>query len=217
MLGANSNDSNTVVITSTGTKGFLTWMKHYLPDMYAYVSPRLVSVVQSQGLSGFGSLGCPQNRRLGRLGRLGQDDSSNTYDSISNSILTAQTSDLLSVANPADTLDISSIANVNIPSVDAASAASSAAPTNAITSAINSLVGAYNATAITNANISANNTLLQTNLARAQQGLPPLTTAVNPSTGLLSTIGTSLGSSGILIIGIIILAVAMGGKKSSAT
>jgi hypothetical protein len=91
---------------------------------------------------------------------------------------------------------------------DAASVASTAPTSNSLASAIQGIAAAVGVGTIAAAQVSANNTLLQTNLARAQQGLPPLTATTSAS-------GVSIGNSGtLLLLGAGLLAVLFLSKKS---
>lgn len=193
----------TAIITSTGAKGLLQWIKATQPEFYAYLSPRLIQA--AKGLSGLRGLDCLPPMKMGSMG----DAYSNAYFYSSYASMAppiTSTSDL-NMSNPGfQDLTIA-------PSTtDAATAATSAPASPGLAQAIGAIAQGYSSATLTAAQVSANNTLLQTNLQRAQQGLPPLSMAT-ASTGL-----TSLTSnSGLLLLGLAAaVALAMGSKKSSS-
>src|SRR5271170_2989635 len=186
----------TTIITSSGTKGLLQWLKAEQPGFYAYLSPQLIAAAKAKGMSG---MNCLPPSGMGRMG-----DAYGNYASY--------------VSTPALTTSVDAGANPGFsdltiaPSTTDALSASSSAPTSAaLATTISALANGYSSATLTAAQVSANNTLLQTNLLRAQQGLPPLT-ASTLSTGL-----TSLTSnSGILLLGVAAAALLlMGGKKAA--
>lgn len=187
---------STPIITAKGTKGLLQWIKASQPDFYAYLSPKLIAQAAQKKLSGFG---CMPPHQLGRMG--------DAYASYS-SYISAPTNFTTSI----DTGPVPSDLSISSGTTDAASAASSSPTSSALATTIAALANGYSSATLTAAQVSANNTLLQTNLARAQQGLPPLT-ATSLATGM-----TSLTSnSGLLLLGVAVAAAFMlSQKKSSA-
>lgn len=182
----------TTIISSSGTKGLLQWLKAEQPDFYAYLSPQLIALAKAKGMSG---LGCGMPRAMGRLG-----DSYGTYASY----VSAPSVD--AGANPGF-----SDLTIAPSTTDALSASSSSPTSSALATTISALASGYSSATLTAAQVSANNTLLQTNLARAQQGLPPLT-ATSLATG-----GISLTSnSGLLLLGVAAAALLMMTSKKSA-
>lgn len=181
----------TDIITAKGTKGFLQWLKTAQPDFYAYLSPQLVAMAKQSTLQG---LNC-----MPKMSGLGDYSNYASYSSPSVSIDAG--------ANPGfNDLTIASGTS------DAASAASSGPTSAGLAATIAALANGYSAVTLTGAQISANNTLLQTNLARAQQGLPPLTMGAG---GTLSVAGSS--NTMLLLLGVgVVAALALGGKKTPA-
>jgi hypothetical protein len=182
----------TTIITSSGTKGLLQWLKAEQPNFYAYLSPKLIAAAKAKGMSG---LNCMPPARMSGLG-----DSYGNYAQY----VSAPSIDVGSNPGFSD-LTIA-------PSTTDAVSASSSAPTSAaLATTISALANGYSSATLTAAQVSANNTLLQTNLARAQQGLPPLT-ATSLATG-----GISLTSnSGLLLIGVAAAALLLMSSKKTA-
>ena len=188
----------TTIITSSGTKGLLQWLKAEQPDFYAYLSPKLIA--KAKGMSG---LDCMPPSRMGRLG-----DTYGTYAAygVTSSPATISAGGVYTGSNPGF-----SDLTIAPSTTDALSASSSAPTSSALATTISALASGYSSATLTAAQVSANNTLLQTNLARAQQGLPPLT-ATSLATG-----GISLTSnSGLLLLGVAAAALLlMSGKKAA--
>ncbi len=184
----------TTIVTSTGTKGLLQWLKSEQPDFYAYLSPQLLAMAQTPSPRAMSGFGCPQGMR-------GFADGYSSY---------------ATGATP----DVSIDAGVNpgftdltvTPATSDAVAASSSAPTStALATTISALANGYSSATLTAAQLSANNTLLQTNLQRAQSGLPPLTMSQAAGGGIGLT-----SNSGLLLLGVaVIAAFALGGKKTA--
>jgi hypothetical protein len=186
----------TDIITAKGTKGLLQWLKTAQPDFYAYLSPQLVAIAKQATLKG---LNCMPMQGLGRMSD-GYSSYVTQYASSS-----APSSSIDAGVNPGfNDLVIAP------QTTDAVSAASSTNTSQALANTISALANGYTAVTLTGAQVSANNTLLQTNLQRAQQGLPPLT---------MQTAGgvTSLTSnSGLLLVGVAVVAALMLGKGKSS-
>ena len=188
---------STTIITSSGTKGLLQWIKASNPGFYNYLSPKLIAT--AKGMAG---LDCMPRGGMGRLG-----DAYSSYASYAGvPAPTIISSTVDAGANPGF-----SDLTIAPSTTDALSASSSAPTSSALATTISALANGYSSATLTAAQVSANNTLLQTNLLRAQQGLPPLT-ASTLSTGL-----TSLTSnSGLLLLGVAAAAALMLGSKKSA-
>lgn len=184
------------VITSKGTKGFLTWLKNAQPHVYAAVNKPVIAQARKTAASNAmsGLLNCIPYPKTG-LG-----DLYSSYYTSSSSPLTADSG----------TLSAPSELNIQSGTTDSATAATQNNMGAGLASLIAGIAGAVNTTTLTQAQISANNTLLQANLLRAQQGLPPLTSAVNASG--ITTLSSSMLPI-LLIGGAAILAVSMGKQK----
>jgi hypothetical protein len=217
--------ATTGVIASTGTKGLLTWIQGAMPNFYKGLSPALITRQKSLNAGKtMGRMGCAPSKlsalyggsfshRAG-MGAMGDYGSYVTYlapvnytaPSVGDSILSSS-----GVSNPGNS-DLTIAPSTTTTS--AASVASSAPTSSALATTIASLASAVSTGTLAAAEVSANNTLLQTNLARAQQGLAPLT-ATTASNGMIS-LGTS-STTTVLLIGAALLAVVMmGGSKKTA-
>jgi hypothetical protein len=174
-------------VSAKGTKGLLQWLKASQPDFYAYLSPKLIAYAKGQTLQG---LSCMPPSKMGRMGDL----YSSYTSSYSSSATPSYTSSLTPFSTPV-TATAPSDLNIASASSDAATIASTSPTSNSLASAISAIANGYSSATLTAAQISANNTLLQTNLARAQQGLPPLTAAGITGSGLTS-------NSGLLLLGV---------------
>lgn len=225
MTTPNMTPAATGVITSTGTKGLLTWIQQTMPNFYKGLSPTLIARQKSTNTTKLlGRMGCPPASRLAALyggsfdarrgmGAMGDYGSYVTYlapagytaPSVGDSILSSS-----GVTNPGNSdLAISPTSTTS----SAVTVASSAPTSSALATTISSLASAVSTGTLAAAEVSANNTLLQTNLARAQQGLAPLT-ATTGANGMIS-LGTS-SSTTVLLIGAAVVALVMfGGKKSA--
>lgn len=228
MTTSNMTPAATGVITATGTKGLLTWIQQAMPNFYKALSPTLIvrqKNINTAKTSGVGRIGCAPSKlsalyagssfahRAG-MGAMGDYGSYVTYlapvgytaPSVGDSILSSS-----GITNPGN-------ADLNVAptstTTSAASVASSSPTSSALATTISSLASAVSTGTLAAAEVSANNTLLQANLARAQQGLPPLTSTTG-ATGMIS-LSSSSGTT-VLLIGAAILAVVMlGGSKKSA-
>jgi hypothetical protein len=215
--------STTGVITATGTKGLLTYLKTYQPELYAKANPTLIAYAKKQNaiatmgrmgtMRGFAAMRLGTMAKLGgaNLGLLGSGSSyfSTIDPNTGNDLNTLSDIEVepISVNTPPDlTITPSSAAT------DSASVASPGATSSGFANVIASIAKGIGTATLTAAQVSANNTLLATNLARAQQGLPPLTASTGASG--LTTLGSS--SSLLLLGGALLLGlVALGGNKSS--
>lgn len=206
----------TGVITDTGTKGLLRWIQQAMPDFYDQLSPQLIAQQRTKNAT-ISGLGCavPSSKLVAIYGGNYADRNpgiaglGDYYNYESSAIPTTTIS-------PVDTLDESAITtDLNIQPasnpVSAANVASTGATSASTAQTITALANAVSTGTLAAAQVSANNTLLQTNLLRAQQGLPPLT-ATTTASGMIS-VGSS---STIMILGIAaIAAFALMGKKSA--
>ncbi len=214
MTTAQINPPNTGIITATGTKGLLQWIQQTMPDFYRVLSPQLVSMARTGQLAGFG---CADQSTLGAIyrgdfaTRSSQLEGLGDYATYANTEPSTGTiTTTLDVSNPASNPDFTIPADST--TSNAASVANSTASSGNIANAINSIAGAVTAGTLASAQIQANNSLLQTNLLRAQQGLPPLTATTNAAG--FTTLGDSTT---LLILGAAVLAVVMLSKKGSSS
>ena len=221
--------STTGVITATGTKGLLQWMKTYQPALYAAANPQLLAYAKQQNgqaaaqrASGFGRYnGLGFARGMGRVGAIGELFAPNISEQFTAIPLSATSV----TTDPSTGIDTDSLTTINVSPIidevppdltitpdstasDSASVASSSPTSSGFANIISSIAKGVGTVALTAAQVNANNTLLQTNLARAQQGLPPLT-ATTTASGL-----TTLGSSStLLLLGAAALIAVVASKK----
>jgi hypothetical protein len=230
------NITGTGVITATGTKGLLQYLKTYQPDLYAAANPQLIAYAKQQNGEATAARAA-NGSHLGRIGRMGKglrgilaappmssQPMSGMFDGLGDYYgfsddggnSGAPTIDLTPDISPINVspIDVSTPPDLTIAptsgATDSASVASSGATSSGFANIISSIAKGIGTVALTSAQVNANNTLLATNLARAQQGLPPLT-ATTGATGL-----TTLGSSStVLLLGgaALIAALVLGNKK----
>jgi hypothetical protein len=225
MTTVNMASAPTGVVTSKGTKGLLLWIQQAMPDFYAELSPKLVAMAKAnpQPKTGtvkspkVGSLSCGMQAQLRDLymgsfrGRSGLGDVT-AYDSPVvdyASYLSSPIDTSISLSNPGFT-DLTVAPSSS--TTNAATVATTAPTSPSLANAISSIANAVSVGTLASAQVSANNTLLQTNLARAQQGLPPLTTTTSAN-GLV-TLGSS---SSLLLLGLGVLLLIGMSKDSKAS
>jgi hypothetical protein len=222
--------STTGVITATGTKGLLQYLKTYQPALYAAANPKLLAYAKAQNGAAAAQVassgpGASMGRlsAIGRCGNIGELFAPN----ISENFVATPLSATSVTTDPSSGLDVDSLATIDAGPVivtappdlvvtgdssatDSASVASSGATSSGFASIISSIAKGIGTATLTAAQVSANNTLLATNLARAQQGLPPLTATT--TAGGLTTLGSS---STLLLLGgaLLIGALVLGNKK----
>ncbi len=169
---------------ATGTKGLLQWLKAEQPQLYTKIVPAIAAQQRKVNNANYGpGLGCV------RLKGLGDDLTDFSFDT-----------SLTDVAPPDMNLDIAP--------ADPVAAASTSNMSSSIASTIANVANAFTSATLTQAQIQANNTILQTNLARAQQGLPPLSASGSVA---LSSSATPM----LLIGGGLLLVLLMKGKKAA--
>jgi hypothetical protein len=220
--------STTGVITATGTKGLLQYLKTYRPELYraanqpllAYAKKTNAAANETAGMMGTLRAiyrGTPYAQRSGGMEGLGDYytnyvvdaplSSSNPPIDLTGAINATpiDVGDISATLPPAADLTVTPSSSAN----DSASVASSGATSSGFANIISSIAKGIGTATLTAAQVSANNTLLQTNLLRAQQGLPPLTAT---TAGGFTTLGSS---SSLLLLGgaLLIGLVAMGSKK----
>lgn len=184
------------VITSKGTKGFLTWLKNAQPAVYQSINKKVIAHARGQAASNAmsGLLNCIPMKKSG-LGDL----YANYYSSSAAPISAGDAGAGLTIPD----------LNVQSNTTDSATAASNGNMSSGLASLISGAANAFSTVTLSQAQINANNTLLQTNLLRAQQGLPPLTTTVNAQG--ITTLSSSMLPI-LLIGGAAVLAVSMSKK-----
>jgi hypothetical protein len=180
-------------ITDTGLKGFLLWLKADQPGVYAATASKIAKAAP-RGFSGFnGSV--KMSRRLAvanrsmRLRGLG-DCCGLTSVGICSALM-----------SPNICIETSCAAN---------SGSTCSADLTGIANIINSVTGA----ALTAAQQAQYNSMINSQLARAQTGLPPLTLS-SSSSGIPLLSGLAGGSTGTLLLlggGAVLLYLLLGGK-----
>jgi len=226
----NSATTTLKPITDTGVKGFLLWYKREQPHIYNKIAPKLPALVPrafsnyTQMRNRLGKLyaGRFKNRQMSGLGDYFDFAS---YDSSPPFQLTTEPPAI----GPIDVgaIDIGSSYMQPIFSADTGSYYSSPVAQAANTSisstptinAIGQVIGAASQIYMTNQQANLQQSVLQTQLQRAAQGLPPLNTSLSQlgvpvvSTGNLG----SMSNSGMLLLlagGIALIAITAGKKKS---
>jgi hypothetical protein len=200
------NPPATGVIPEGGTKGLLKWIQQAMPAFYAEMSPRLIALARGPGgnASTLGAINAGRRARLsaGQRARLksvyggkfanrtGLDGLGDYSSYVTGSISYTDPTSGLSTSAYTSTSEInpgyesltvgpasttSSVVNV----------ANTAPASPSIANAIASIANGVAAGTVAAAQLKNNNTLLATNLQRAQQGLPPLTASI-ASSGLAS-------------------------------
>jgi hypothetical protein len=166
---------------ATGTKGLLQWLKNEQPQFYKKVVPLIASQQKKMNNAQYGpGLGCVRLKGLA-------DD-----------LTSIDVGDFSDVAPP----DM----NIDIAAADPVASASTGSTSQAIAATIANAANAFTSATLTQAQIQANNTLLQTNLTRAQQGLPPIS-----ASGVVASSSTTP----ILLIGGGLLLVLLMGRKAA--
>lgn len=223
-------------ITTTGIKGFLLWFQREQPGLYNKIAPKLPALVPKA----FSNYTATQKHlkkvyqgsfaKRATNGMSGLADYS-SYELPALYVTAASTADVdpISVnyssqlapvsyyANPATfttPVDTGDLSTVSVPPVTAA--ANTGTASNGIASAIGQTVGAAASIYMTNAQAALQQSVIQSQLARAQAGLPPLNTSLNQlgiptvSTGSLST------GSMMLLGGAALLAIMLAGGSSAS-
>lgn len=199
---------------SSGVRGFLEWLEEQQPGIAARVKTQLPAKVpgafsaynsggwQTAGMSPSQAAAASAAKTLGayrRMGGLGDVTD-----------LTLSASDLTPV-------DTSAVDAVNLPNVDVTTAADNTSTSTGITDAIGGIVKGISSLYLTKQQADIQQQVVNTQLARAAAGLPPLPTSLanlgvpQVSVGLSTGTGTAL-----LIGGGIILAVMLFGGMSRA-
>lgn len=172
-------------IHDTGSRGFLKWLQQFQPGIYAKVAPTLAQKAP-QLFSDFeaagGALGAYQ-RRLSGLG-----DTSLVP------------------------IDLSAADTTTVPSVDVADAANSTATDGSTANWLSSLIGGVSSAFMTVTQAQSNQAIINAQLQRAQQGLPPLSIApgangvptISAMAGLSSSSWLLIGG-GVLLVGALLL------------
>lgn len=196
----------TTAITDTGIRGFLKWFKQEQPGIYAKVAPKLSTSVP-QAFSGYhdggwktagmskAQVNAMMNKQFNGLG----DDSSDFID-ISN--------DLTPVEVTAD--------SIGPPTVDVAQAANTGSSSSSIASAIGGIIAGASTLYMTQQQLATQQQVVQTQLARAAAGLPPLPASLSNLGVPQVAVGLSAGTSTILVVGgaALLLVLMMSSKKS---
>lgn len=197
----------TATITDTGIRGFLKWFKQEQPGIYAKVAPKLSTSVP-QAFSGYHDGGwklaglsrqqinAMMNKKFNGLG----DDSSDFID----------LSDDLAPVNVTASL-------IGAPAtVDVAQAANTGSSSSSIASAIGGIIAGASTLYMTQQQLATQQQVVQTQLARAAAGLPPLPASLSNLGVPQVAVGLSAGTSTILVIGgaALLLVLMMSSKKA---
>jgi hypothetical protein len=205
MLGAVAPVGTTVIMrpqpnAPAGFPGFFAWLKATQPALYNYAKVALpAQVTQAEGhrtggatLSGLGMTTRPPTKRRPRAGFFGENMDPTTGlrglgdDSDIDSLATADLTDF-SVGN---SIINTPLPTVNIPDTNAETS-SVGVPPSPSTSTVAQIVNTLTAAAPSVLNDINSQTLFNTQLARAQAGLPPLNTAAYGIGTTLSSLGSA--------------------------
>lgn len=213
-------------ITDTGIRGFLKWFKGQQPGIYAKAAPVIAAKVP-QAFSGYhdggwktagmsnAQVNAMMNRQFSGLGddSTGDDSLDSWLDAGSAETDLATSSDITPTLETIDVPDITAAPAT----VDVSTAANTGTASTSTTSAIGSIIAGVSSLFLTSAQVSAQQQLVNTNLARAAAGLPPLTSSVSAA-GIPVITGTSLTSGTLLLLlgGGALLLLVMSGKRGRA-
>jgi hypothetical protein len=201
-----------IPVTTKGTKGFLAWLALNQGPIYDAALPKLKALAAQSAAQ---AVAKPSFQGLGQFeddsGDVSVDTSGSTPDlsaSIDDTVIQAPTA-ASSLMAP----------TVTFPPDSPVTAATTTATPTATASAIASIIGSVTGAAVAVNNMNNQNTVLQTQLARAQAGLPPLN--VSPSllglpAGTSTTITGSLSPTFMLFLLGGLALVVFGGRKKSA-
>jgi len=215
-------------IKDTGVRGFLLWFKREQPALFNKIAPQL-PVTVPKAFSGY----LDRTTRLGELyrnkmysHRVGLEGMGDYFDYVASPMPDLVSIDLTSQISPIDvgTIDLgqptfnTDTGSFSMPNISPiAAAANSGSASTPIVNAIGQVIGAASQIYMTNQQAALQQQVLNTQLQRAQAGLPPLNTSLNQlgvptisSTGNLGNMGTVF-----LIGGGLLLALLLGGNSGS--
>jgi hypothetical protein len=183
------------LITATGARGYLQWLRADQPGLYQRVLPQLRAAVpqlwsdaiQSRVTTNLG-------RMMGRLGVIGQDDDDSDDDDTS--IETLPSADVI---QPIDTsLDVGTVPELQDDDADNADT-TAIDPSTAGT--VSSIVGQTLIGAVDTDLAGTVNQLSDSQLQNATAGLAPSATGASGLGQTFSTLSSSLGTTGLLLLG----------------
>ncbi len=194
-------------ITDTGVRGFLKWFQTVQPGLYAKIAPeitkRVPTAFSDYHAGGYRVAGLSHVDAVTRLNALGSlRDTTGTgtvYDASGNPVSFNVGSDL------------------TLPPVDVSTAANAGTTPTTTTSLISNIVQGISALYLTKQQADIQQQVVNTQLARAAAGLPPLPSSLSQlgvpqvSVGLSSGTGTGLIIAGVVGIGFLFMM--MGGRK----
>lgn len=190
-------------ITDTGVRGFLKWFKSEQPGLYARVAPKIAATLP-QAFSGYHAGGwktagmtqtqvrAMMNKKFSGLG----DDFLDTSDDLSQ---VEVTSNLIGPAT-----------------VDVAQAANNGSSSSSLASAIGGIIAGASTLYMTQQQLATQQQVVNTQLARAAAGLPPLPASMANLGVPQVAVGLSAGTGTAIAIGagaILLLMVFSGSRK----
>ena len=198
-------------ITDTGVRGFLKWFQTVQPGLYAKVAPeitkRVPTAFSDYHAGGWRVAGLSHADAVTRLNALGSlRDTTGTgtvYDASGNPV----------------SFNVSS--GMTLPSVDVSTAANAGTTPTTTTSLISNIVSGISALYMTKQQADIQQQVVNTQLARAAAGLPPLPSSLSQlgvpqvSVGLSAGTGTGLMIAGVAVAGIFLFGM-MGRKRRTA-
>lgn len=223
--------AQTALIRTTGIKGFLQWFQREQPDLYNKIAPQLPALIP-KAFSNYtqtrkhlqkvyqGSFSSRPTNGMSGLSDYELPALYVTAPAISSDPVTVNYSAQLAptyYANPATFTTPVDTGDLNTVQVSPVSAAANTGTTsNAIANAIGQTVGAAASIYMTNAQAALQQSVVQSQLARAAAGLPPLNTSLSQlGVPIVSTGSLSTGSM-MLLGGAALLAIILSGGSSTA-
>ena len=218
-------------ITQTGIKGFLCWFQREQPAIYNKIAPMLPAKVpkafsnytsRMKRLRQIYGAGSFTERRSVSMGALADYTLPPIYVTAPNPnagspISVDYTATLAAPLPPVDFSSAQAPAGVTFSPVT--TAANSGASSTPIANAIAQTVGAASSIYLTNQQAALQQQVVQSQLARAAAGLPPLNTSLNQlGIPTVSSTGFGISSGSMVLLGIaavVVLALSGGNKKSA--
>lgn len=193
-------------ITDTGMRGFLKWFKQNQPGIYQKIAPQLPALVPNMfsqyhagGWKIAGLSAIDARKKLASIYR-GKFSDRSTMGNLGQYANYAGTGVGSAYANYVGQAAGGSLAAASAATpVDVATAANIGPTASNIASTVGSLINTASTAYLTVNAAQAQSNLVNTNLQRAQAGLPPLTTAIS-SLGVPIITGTSLGNGNIMLL-----------------
>jgi hypothetical protein len=212
-------------VTDTGIRGFLKWFQQVQPGIYKQIAPQLPTKVPTAfgqyEAGGWRVAGLSRDEAVNKLNKLYKskklsDFDDDDFDVDSTDITGGDMLDPITVNAVYTGGDTGAVTTnygssitplttaLDVPTapvaVDVATAANSGPTSTSIVSAVGSLISAASNILLNNNAAKLQQQVVQTQLARAQAGLAPLTTSLNSLGVPTVTVGSTGMSSGMLLL-----------------